>query len=188
MDLAGRAKSRYSYRTENWLTSLAPTNEELPETDVSEKSFEEESTLSSSNEQSIESESEVETSEYEDEDEYEDEFENDDENENENESEIQVTKVYRSQRAIATHRYNYFFIDQKLDKDETKHFVLFVNNNKDIEKTKNIALDLDAYLPLDSEEKSNLFLKSLEKMILDKKIKVSYIAKRKGNIIKSMRF
>ncbi len=158
------------------------------------------SSLSSSSSENEEEEEqgEDEEDEYEDEDEESEEdadwtdhdFESDYEEENSevNFCEIQATNVYRSKKAIQTNRYNYFFIDEKLKKSKTKHFVLFINNDgTDDTKTYGLDLDINDYLPLNSEIACGHFLNALKQKVSNQTIEISYVTKPRGNVIKAIK-
>ena len=94
---------------------------------------------------------------------------------------IKVTNVYRSQESIRSQVYNCYFID---DRELDQHFALFINSINDNVKVNGIGLDLNDYLPLNTELKCNRLLVDLQRKILNKMIKISFETSEIGHIIK----
>jgi hypothetical protein len=107
----------------------------------------------------------------------------DDENDWDNDRRIRIkaTNVYRSQNSITNHVYNYYFID---DSELDQHFVLFINSINDNCKVSDIGVNLNDYLPLNSEIKSNELLIELKNKLLNRIVQISYGSNAIGQIIK----
>lgn len=96
---------------------------------------------------------------------------------------IKVLKTYRSVKSIQEQRFNCFFID-----DAENHFALFINNKSDSYKMKSVGLNLEDFLPLDSDEQSNAFLAELGRKLLNNTVKIEYSENARGNKIEKLEF
>ncbi len=94
---------------------------------------------------------------------------------------IKATNVYRSKDSIKNHVYNCYFID---DRELDQHFVLFINSINDNCKVSDLGVNLNNYLPLNSETKSNDLLIELQNKLLNRIVKISYGFNENGQIIK----